>query len=101
MVTLQIRVDEVLKQKADGLFASLGLDTSTAVRIFLNAAVEHDGIPFHVGHNSAGGSLRQAIEDTLPSAETQEALDDARLLRNLHGPYGTAGEAVEAMLKNR
>ena len=35
MATLQLRVDDSLKAKADALFSSLGLDTSTAVRIFL------------------------------------------------------------------
>ena len=50
MATLQIRIDDVLKQEADALFASLGLDTTTAVRIFLNAAVENAGIPFSVQH---------------------------------------------------
>ncbi len=46
MATLQIRVDDNLKKEADALFAGLGLDTSTAIRIFLNAAIEHAGIPF-------------------------------------------------------
>ena len=48
MTTIQIRVDDTLKKEADALFASLGLDTTTAVRIFLNAAVENAGIPFSV-----------------------------------------------------
>lgn len=36
MATLQIRIDDTLKKQADTLFSSLGLDTSTAIRIFLN-----------------------------------------------------------------
>ena len=31
MTTIQIRVDDTLKKEADALFASLGLDTTTAV----------------------------------------------------------------------
>ena len=46
MATFQLRLDDTLKQKADSLFSSLGLDTSTAIRIFLSAAVENNGIPF-------------------------------------------------------
>lgn len=34
--TIQVRVDDFLKQSADELFNSLGLDTSTAIRIFFN-----------------------------------------------------------------
>ena len=52
MATLQIRLDDALKRNADKLFLSLGLDTSTAVRIFLNAAIERNGIPFSVAHRS-------------------------------------------------
>ena len=57
MATLQIRIDESLKKEADALFASLGLDTTTAVRIFLNAAVENAGIPFSVQHRELSPAL--------------------------------------------
>ena len=45
MATLQLRVDDSLKAKADTLFSSLGLDTSTAVRIFLASSIENNGLP--------------------------------------------------------
>ena len=48
--TIQVRVDDKLKETADVLFESLGLDTSTAVRMFLVAAIEMEGIPFAVAH---------------------------------------------------
>lgn len=48
--TIQVRVDDHLKDSADALFASLGLDTSTAVRMFLIAAMAAGGIPFMVTH---------------------------------------------------
>ena len=48
--TIQVRVDDKLKDEADSLFESLGLDTSTAVRMFLVAAIETEGIPFAVSH---------------------------------------------------
>ena len=34
MAIMQIRLDNTLKEEADALFSSLGLDTPTAVRIF-------------------------------------------------------------------
>jgi DNA-damage-inducible protein J len=43
--TIQVRVDDNLKDSADMLFASLGLDTSTAIRMFLVASMESGGIP--------------------------------------------------------
>jgi DNA-damage-inducible protein J len=53
MATIQVRVDDNTKAAADALFASLGLDTSTAVRMFLTASLEHDGLPFAVRRRTA------------------------------------------------
>ncbi|MCI8646842.1 MAG: type II toxin-antitoxin system RelB/DinJ family antitoxin [Firmicutes bacterium] len=86
MATLQIHVDDTLKNEADVLFSSLGLDTSTAVRIFLNAAVKRGGIPFPVQH--------KPIDDSL-----QEAVYDSRCCRNLNGPFESAEDAVASMLE--
>ena len=47
--TIQVRVDDDLKDAADMLFTSLGLDTSTAVRMFLVTSTETGGIPFMIG----------------------------------------------------
>ena len=45
---LQVRLDGKLKTDADAVFASMGLDTSTAVRMFLTAAIETRSMPFEV-----------------------------------------------------
>ncbi|MDR1832318.1 MAG: type II toxin-antitoxin system RelB/DinJ family antitoxin [Fusobacteriaceae bacterium] len=39
MATIQVRIDEKTKASVDSLFSSLGMDTSTAVRMFLAAAL--------------------------------------------------------------
>ena len=46
--TIQIRVDDQMKELVDDLFAGLGLDTSTAVRMFFTAALEEYGFPFPI-----------------------------------------------------
>lgn len=43
---VQLRVDNELKRQAIELFDALGLDLSTAIRIFLTRAVKEEGIPF-------------------------------------------------------
>lgn len=48
MANLQVRVDDALKAEADRLFASIGLDTSSAVRIFLKQSVLRGAIPFEL-----------------------------------------------------
>jgi DNA-damage-inducible protein J len=45
---INIRVDSDVKAKAQQLFASLGLDMTTAVNIFLRQTVRTRGIPFPV-----------------------------------------------------
>lgn len=45
---LQVRVDDSLKEEAARVFDSLGIDTSTAVRMFLKRAVMENGIPFRM-----------------------------------------------------
>ena len=60
--TIQVRVDDQLKVSADELFSSLGLDTSTAIRMFLVASIEADGIPFAITHGIDRDSvIREAI----------------------------------------
>ena len=45
---LQVRVDDSLKDEAAAVFESLGIDTSTAVRMFLKRSVMENGIPFRM-----------------------------------------------------
>lgn len=43
---IQFRVDEDLKNEASALFEELGIDLSTALRIFLIRSVKEKGMPF-------------------------------------------------------
>ena len=45
---LQVRVEDYLKEQAAAIFENLGIDTSTAVRMFLKRAVMENGIPFRM-----------------------------------------------------
>ena len=87
MATLQIRIDDNLKAQSDSLFSSLGMDTSTAVRIFLTLSVENDGLLFPVQHKKQDYSLKKAIQDT-------------RTGSNLYGPFDSAEDAVASMLED-
>ena len=46
MAVLQVRLDEDLKNKATAVYNELGIDLSTAIRMFLKKAVLERGIPF-------------------------------------------------------
>ena len=45
---LQIRVDTTLKEDASKIFEDLGIDISSAIRIFLKRVVIDNGIPFRL-----------------------------------------------------
>ena len=45
---LSVRVDTNLKQEADALFKDLGLNTSTAINMFLSQCVKTASIPFKI-----------------------------------------------------
>jgi DNA-damage-inducible protein J len=44
--TVQARVSAELKADAEALFASMGLKTSDAIRLFLQQSVNSGGLPF-------------------------------------------------------
>jgi DNA-damage-inducible protein J len=78
---LQVRLDESTKRKADTLFADLGLDTPTAVRIFLAKAIEWEGLPFEVAKPRPNAETLKAMLDgmeILPKrySSFQEMLDE-------------------------
>ena len=61
---IKVPVDATLKRDADGLFAHLGFDTQTAVRIFLTRAVHSGGIPFAVSDIPYNQETLDAIEES-------------------------------------
>lgn len=44
----QVRIDSDIKKQATELFASLGLDMSSAVNLFLHQCILRGGLPFNV-----------------------------------------------------
>ncbi len=63
MPTIQTRVNNDIKLKADALFKDMGLTTTDAVRMFLTQCVNLGGLPF-------------TPVEKKPNAQTLEALAD-------------------------
>jgi addiction module RelB/DinJ family antitoxin len=57
---IQVRIDEQLKTEAENLFTDLGLDTPSAIRLFLKQAVAYNGIPFTITRQPPSAGLREA-----------------------------------------
>ena len=48
MAQVNIRIDDILKEQGERLFADLGMTFSTAVSIFISQSVREGGLPFSV-----------------------------------------------------
>ena len=46
---VQAKVEPELKSEVEKYFAEFGMDTSTAIRMFLKKVVQTRSIPFHIG----------------------------------------------------
>lgn len=61
---VQVRVDEDLKNQATAVYDALGMDLSTAVRIFLKRSVMVNGVPFSMAlpkNNQKAEAAAQAL----------------------------------------
>jgi DNA-damage-inducible protein J len=49
---MQVSVEPEIKERAENLFRSIGLDTDSAIRLFFIQSLEYNGIPFVIRKNS-------------------------------------------------
>lgn len=59
---ITIRINSDTKARAQALFSSLGMDMSTAINLFINEALEFQGIPFSIRRYNA--ETEQAIRES-------------------------------------
>jgi DNA-damage-inducible protein J len=52
MTTLNVRIEEKTKAQATKTLAKLGLDMSSAVKLFLTQVIKEDGLPFTPTNNT-------------------------------------------------
>ena len=74
--TIQIRVDDNLKNKSDKLFKDLGTDTTSAIRMFLTQAVAYNGFPFEIKRTVPKPHLSMTEEEMLQ--RLQQSRESAR-----------------------
>jgi len=71
---VQIRVEPTLKQKADALFRSIGLDTATAVRLFFTQSLLKGTIPFEIIANNNEVAPRKGWAEAFSKAKKEQML---------------------------
>ena len=61
--SMSFRVDKNLKEDADKLFKSLGLNTSTALNMFLTQSVKEQGLPFISSNTINNKKMLKALKE--------------------------------------
>ena len=75
--TLNIRVNKDLKKQSDMILSLLGLNTSTAVNMFLNAIVRNNGIPFSLTLNP-NNDTKQVLDDVIAGKNLSKSFDNVK-----------------------
>lgn len=83
-VKLQVRMERSLKEEAEAVFAEMGLDTTTAIRIFFTKVARTRSIPFRL----------KAEPEFTPAQEARilEAWEESKDPANLSGPFSSTAE---------
>lgn len=61
--SVTIRIDEMLKKQAEILFDDMGMNMTTAMTIFIKAAVKLGKIPFEISGNTPNAETIAAMEE--------------------------------------
>jgi DNA-damage-inducible protein J len=70
MKTLQVRLPDELREEADSVLNEIGMDMSTAIRVYLKKIVQNRAIPFSL---EAGAPL--LVEEVAVDSPTQRKMD--------------------------
>ena len=73
MAIIQFRVEDSLKSAATAVYEKIGIDLSTALRIFLKRSVQMNGIPFPMILPGKRDDASSAIEALRKMQEISEA----------------------------
>ncbi len=79
MTTLNVRIEEKTKKAASKTLARLGLDMSSAVKIFLTQVVKEDGLPFTPTNNTKAIRARwdKEVADALKNGKSYNSAKEA------------------------
>jgi len=81
---MSIRLDSEVKEQAQQVFNSLGMDMTTAINIFLRQAIQYQGLPFDVRLDE--------------SRKLMEVLGDLDQNRNMSQSFVSVSDLMEDLL---
>ena len=80
---LNIKTDKRIKEQSEHIFSELGLNMTTAVNMFLRAAIRENGIPFELKMEKPNKTTVSAIEEgrriaSDPNVKGYHSMDDLK-----------------------
>ena len=72
---LNIRTDKEIKEAAEKIYSSLGLNMTTAINMFLRACIRESGIPFELKLDFPNDETIKAIEEGRKIAKDKKIRD--------------------------
>ncbi|PJC37478.1 type II toxin-antitoxin system antitoxin, RelB/DinJ family [Candidatus Peregrinibacteria bacterium CG_4_9_14_0_2_um_filter_53_11] len=87
MSTIQIRIDEKTKKQAKKVLDTIGMDMSSAIKVYLKQVVITQGIPFQLLTEN-GLTIQQEQEILKASEEAKRGV-------NVSGPFETAEDLIK------
>lgn len=80
---LTVRMDADVKQQAEELFSSLGMNLTTAINVFVRQSIEAEGLPFAVRRKRPNRTTLRAMEEAIalahdPNAKYVTSLEELR-----------------------
>ncbi len=93
--SIQVRIDEDLKMRAEAVFRSIGIDGPTAVRVFYSKVAATGGIPFSLGKEAEPEYTPEQI------AKLDQMVDEAMQPGNSFGPFNTVEEMFDHMQQQK
>ncbi len=85
MANLQIRIDAGLKARAQAVVENMGIDLSSAIRVFLAQMVRENGFPFRPSNEPFFGeanqeALRISLAELQAGQSVTKSLEELRSL---------------------
>lgn len=87
--SIQVRLDQKLKDRAEKIFAGIGIDTPTAIRMFFTKVTSTGGIPFDLSYPEDRYSSKKL-------AELDQLAVDAKKGKDMFGSF----DSVDAMFNH-
>jgi DNA-damage-inducible protein J len=86
-----IRLDPIIKSKAEDTFAEFGLNLSEAINVFLHMSIKRHGFPFEIREPKLSSDTLLAIQ------ETEQIIDEYSNGSRIPKPFSNAHEMFAAM----